>query len=117
MLLDFPIYCPVFGMKLTYCEDEDNNWHNTASLDRINPDKGYVLDNVKVISRHANRLKSNATLTQLERIVQYVKDCKKAKIRFYFNPTLMKWRKMKRLQDEYGNYTPYGKMVYHNRFC
>lgn len=42
---------------------------NSPTLDRIDSSKGYTKDNVWVISWRANKLKSDATLEELERLV------------------------------------------------
>jgi hypothetical protein len=46
---------------------------NQAHLDRINPEKGYVIGNVNWISGRANRIKYNATIYELESILSYMK--------------------------------------------
>lgn len=46
---------------------------NSYSLDRIDPDKGYVKGNVLVMSWQANRAKCELTLPMLERLVEYLK--------------------------------------------
>lgn len=43
------------------------------SLDRINPDRGYVPGNVQVISFRANTLKNNATREELAKVLAYMK--------------------------------------------
>lgn len=48
--------------------------NNTATVDRIDPAKGYTKDNVRIISWRANRLKSNATISELEAILCYMKE-------------------------------------------
>ncbi len=58
--------CPILHIKLTH----DGNRDHSPSLDRIIPQKGYVKGNVQVISLRANRIKSDATLEELERIVE-----------------------------------------------
>lgn len=68
--------CPVLGIpiidgsKLTGCSRPDN----LAELDRMIPDKGYVKGNMHWISRRANRIKSDATVEELEKIISYMKD-------------------------------------------
>jgi hypothetical protein len=66
-----PDICPVLGIPI----NRDNNFqqrNNSPSLDRIDSSKGYVKGNVRVISWRANRLKNDATLDELKRIVEYV---------------------------------------------
>lgn len=47
---------------------------NSASIDRIDNDKRYVKGNVWIISTKANRIKSNATLAELELLVSKLKE-------------------------------------------
>ena len=44
----------------------------SASLDRINSDKGYIVGNVQWISTKANTLKSNAHPYELMRLARYM---------------------------------------------
>lgn len=66
-----PKRCPVLGIRMSRrpgraCAD-------SPSLDRINPKRGYVRGNVWVISWRANRLKGDATVAELERLVRAIK--------------------------------------------
>lgn len=61
-----PEYCPVLGLKLE--TQIGRAADNSPSLDRINSGKGYIKGNVQVISRRANILKNNATLSEVEAI-------------------------------------------------
>jgi len=45
----------------------------SPSLDRINNLLGYVKGNVHVISMKANRIKTDATVEELEQVVSYLK--------------------------------------------
>jgi hypothetical protein len=47
--------------------------HSSYSLDRIDSDKGYVKGNVQVISYRANMLKSNASIEELEKVLNWMK--------------------------------------------
>lgn len=61
-----PEVCPILETKLT--RGDHKRWEspeNTISLDRIDPTKGYVKGNVRVISTLANTMKNNATFDQL----------------------------------------------------
>ena len=63
-----PVVCPVFGMPLVLGSGD-----NSPSLDRIDSSKGYLKGNVRVISWKANRIKSDATAEDLEKILAYIK--------------------------------------------
>jgi hypothetical protein len=63
-----PTHCPVLGIPL------DSRDHDHApSLDEIVPGLGYTVRNVCVISGRANRIKSDATLLDLQAIESYVR--------------------------------------------
>src|SRR5208337_4667948 len=62
-----PVTCPVFGTMLDYSFDKGGvALDNSPSIDRFDSTLGYVPGNVRVISTAANRIKNNATLTQLK---------------------------------------------------
>ena len=75
-----PEFCPVLGIKLEYKRGtgvkrgDVSSYLDSPSLDRIKPELGYVKGNVMVISYRANVLKSNATISELEKVIQYMKD-------------------------------------------
>lgn len=48
--------------------------NNLAELDRLIPAKGYIKGNVRWISRRANKVKSDASGEELEKIIAYMKD-------------------------------------------
>jgi len=58
-----PDVCPLLGIPL-YMADKYGH-DNSASIDRIDPLKGYTKDNIWVISRKANAIKSNATAREI----------------------------------------------------
>ena len=64
--------CPVFGVPLVKRTEEFSD--NTAELDRLIPSKGYIKGNVRWISRRANRLKSDATISELKAIIKYMEE-------------------------------------------
>ena len=71
-LLEETKVCPVLGTKLTI--GKANNWFDDSpSIDRIDNTKGYVPGNVFVISNRANRIKNNATIDELEKLIQWLK--------------------------------------------
>ena len=53
-----PKVCPVLGISM-----------DSPSLDRIDSNKGYVKGNVRVISKRANMLKSNATVQEMQLVL------------------------------------------------
>jgi hypothetical protein len=66
-----PVVCPVLGMPLKL---NVKKWgDDSPTLDRIVPTLGYIESNVRVISWRANRLKSDATVNDLEKIITYMK--------------------------------------------
>jgi hypothetical protein len=68
-----PKVCPILGVKLiAYGQEFKNRSNNSATMDRIVPSLGYVRGNVQVISFRANRLKNNATLDEIRKIVAYM---------------------------------------------
>lgn len=76
-----PDVCPILSIPLIkdteYILNSEHksqlNLPNYPSIDRIIPELGYVKGNVAVISWRANNLKSNATLHELESVVQWMK--------------------------------------------
>lgn len=63
-----PEVCPILNIPFSFNERE-----LTPSLDRKVNELGYVKGNVFVISGRANRLKADATIDELEKILQYMK--------------------------------------------
>lgn len=65
---DNPV-CPALGIPFELIKAKEGH----AELDRINPNKGYVMGNVHWISRKANQIKINHTLDELITITNYLK--------------------------------------------
>jgi hypothetical protein len=63
--------CPMLGIRLIINVGQTKD--DSPSLDRIIPEKGYIKENIIVISHRANRIKNNATLTELDSIVSFLK--------------------------------------------
>lgn len=67
--INIPAICPV--LKIPIQPNKGSGWHDSSpSLDRIHNSKGYTKGNVRVISNRANRLKADATLSELKLIVE-----------------------------------------------
>jgi hypothetical protein len=67
--LTIPITCPILNIPLRVERGQQTD--NSISIDRIDSSKGYTIDNIVIISWKANRLKSNATLTEMKQIVKF----------------------------------------------
>ncbi len=61
--IDIPERCPILGIPLARGTQKQND--RSPSIDRIDNTKGYVPGNVQVISLKANRMKNDATDTEL----------------------------------------------------
>lgn len=64
-----PTHCPILGIPIK--KNIGSGFHpDSPSLDRIFNTKGYIKDNIRVISNRANLLKCDATLEELELLVK-----------------------------------------------
>lgn len=70
-----PELCPILGVPLVIGEGKGPKPFS-PSLDKINPDMGYTKGNVVVISMRANQIKSNASLEEIEKVCQYLREDK-----------------------------------------
>lgn len=66
-----PDTCPVLGIPLRSGGDTPIEF--SPSLDRLRPELGYVDTNVAWISYRANRIKSDASLEELERVTEWTR--------------------------------------------
>ena len=74
-LFPLPSVCPVFGIEINYEGTKAKGFvDDSPSIDRIDSAKGYIKGNVQIISWRANRIKSDASLHELEAILKYVKE-------------------------------------------
>jgi len=71
--ITIPEICPVLGIKIEQSKVSGEACPNSPSLDRIDSTKGYVKGNVRVISHRANALKSDATVEELQAILEDIK--------------------------------------------
>ena len=62
--LELPILCPLLGIPIDYTAGNGKTMLK-PSVDRINPDLGYIKGNVELMSSLANTMKSKATPEQL----------------------------------------------------
>ena len=66
-----PELCPVLGIPLFRGDGVISD--NTPSLDKIIPSKGYVKENIIVISYKANRIKSDANYEDIQKVADWLK--------------------------------------------
>jgi hypothetical protein len=67
--IPIPLACPVLGISLIVGGVTRSDF--SPSIDRVDQTKGYVSGNVRVISWRANRLKNDASVDELRRLVAY----------------------------------------------
>lgn len=80
-----PIKCPILGVEgvdgfdLIYSSMSltDPKRNDCISIDRIDASKGYVVGNVQIISHRANRLKSDASFTDVLKLFAHSLECDK----------------------------------------
>ena len=75
--INIPETCPILDIPLksswkTGCKSY-RGFQSSPTVDRIDNDKGYIPDNIHIISARANHLKSDGTLDELKRILTYMK--------------------------------------------
>lgn len=66
-----PEYCPILNIKLF--KGTEKRHAGSPTIDRIDNSKGYIKGNIHVISYRANAIKHDATIEELESLVQYLK--------------------------------------------
>lgn len=69
-----PDVCPVLGISFIFGRGGNNApLPNSPSVDRRDPEKGYVKGNICIISQRANTIRGDATVEELERVLQYAR--------------------------------------------
>jgi len=68
-----PDVCPVLGIKFSVSKNGKGPGDASPSLDRIDGKLGYTKGNIKIISFKANRIKSDATVDDVEKVLLYIK--------------------------------------------
>ena len=64
-----PKRCPVLGIRLL--KNRKGLQDSSPSIDRVNNRRGYTADNIVVVSLRANRIKSDATMLELQKIINF----------------------------------------------
>jgi hypothetical protein len=70
--IPIPDTCPIFGIPLK--KNKLASRYDSATVDRINPDGGYVPGNVIVISSRANAIKLNVTPEEILMVGNFFKE-------------------------------------------
>lgn len=68
-----PVLCPVLLIPLIIKSGSCGPGVNSPTLDRIDNSKGYVPDNIAIISWKANSHKGDLNIVQIERLLNYAK--------------------------------------------
>lgn len=84
--LTIPITCPVLGIPLR--QERGRQTDNSISIDRIDSTQGYTLDNVVIVSWKVNRLKSNASLDEMRKMVTFYESIAEDKSDSHIDTTL-----------------------------
>ena len=70
--------CPVLGIKLdwenTGRTGKQGGRDNSPSIDKIDPNKGYVSGNVVWMSHRANKIKQDATSEEIQAVANWLKN-------------------------------------------
>jgi hypothetical protein len=72
--IHWPETCPVLGIPLQYgygLNTINAGKEGAPSFDRIDPTKGYTPGNTLIVSWRANRLKSDASLEELQKLATF----------------------------------------------
>ena len=67
-----PKLCPILRIPLFVGKGVSTD--NSPTLDRIDNNKGYTKDNIQIISRKANQMKSNANFKEVEMLYNFMKE-------------------------------------------
>ena len=69
--LHIPETCPALDILLILAKDMPDS--HSPSLDRLDSSKGYIKENINIISNRANKIKSDATFEEFEAIYKWWK--------------------------------------------
>jgi hypothetical protein len=64
--------CPILGIPLI--AGHKGFYPNSPSLDRLDNTKGYTAENVRLVSMRANIVKGDATIEEMEKVLEYMKN-------------------------------------------
>lgn len=78
--IQIPEFCPALGIKLNRhlgSKAQDDSF----VLERFNNDLGYIPMNINVVSHKANRMKTNATIQEVEGLLTWMKLIEKSSLK------------------------------------
>lgn len=64
-----PTHCPIFGVELQRGLGFAGQFSPT--VDRLIPERGYIRDNVIIVSKRANQIKSDASVDEIKMVFEY----------------------------------------------
>jgi len=67
--MSVPITCPALGIPIRV--ERGSRTDNSLSIDRIDSKRGYTPDNVVFVSWKVNRLKNDATVVEMRKMVMF----------------------------------------------
>jgi len=67
--IKIPKRCPVLNIPLV--QGEGGTIFGSPTIDRLDNSRGYTPDNIMIISRRANSLKSDATFKEMKKLAQF----------------------------------------------
>jgi hypothetical protein len=65
---EMPDFCPILGIRIL----DDGDIDRKATLDRFDRGLGYVPDNIRIVSMRAKRLRSDGTLEEFQKIINWI---------------------------------------------
>lgn len=71
-LRELPESCPVFGFPLDYTRTKAG--FNSPTVDRIDNSKGYISGNIIIVSRKANTMKSDGTVSDMLALYEFYRN-------------------------------------------
>jgi hypothetical protein len=67
-----PGVCPILGIPLVAGDGRGSRHNGSPTLDRVDPARGYVRENIAVISYRANRVKNDGTAEEHLKIAEWM---------------------------------------------
>lgn len=70
--ITIPDVCPILGIEINMNSGRSGAYKNSPSLDRIDNSKGYIKENIQVISQQANAMKGAASKEELLQFAAWI---------------------------------------------